>query len=153
MTPSASACRARARTRLAGCGANQRGQLHSPEEGEDGILTAEEVGSLDLSSVEWAVLSACETGIGKLAAGEGVLGLRRAFSVGGAGTLIMSLWRVEDEATRAWMQRLYRGRFSGLTTAESVRDASLAIIRERRGRGPSTHPFFWGGFVAEGDWR
>lgn len=120
---------------------------------EDGILTAEEIAGLDLSGVEWAVLSACETGVGKVQAGEGVLGLRRAFEVAGAGTLIMSLWPVEDAATREWMRLLYEGRLSGMSTAEAVQNASLGVLQARRRAGLSTHPFYWGAFVAAGDWR
>ena len=138
---------------LALAGANLRASPGSSPDGEDGILTAEEVASLDLSGVEWVVLSACETGIGKVQSGEGVLGLRRAFETAGAGTLILSLWRVEDQASREWMRRLYQGRLRGLSTAEAVRNASLGMIRNRRARGRSIHPFFWGGFIAAGDWR
>ncbi|MGH9867780.1 MAG: CHAT domain-containing protein [Candidatus Polarisedimenticolia bacterium] len=138
---------------LALAGANRRGELPANPESEDGILTAEEVGTLDLSSVEWAVLSACETGVGEVLPGEGVLGLRRAFAVAGAGSLIMSLWRVDDEATRAWMAGLYRARGEGASTVESVSRASRTMLEERRRKGKSTHPFHWGGFVAEGDWR
>jgi CHAT domain-containing protein len=105
---------------LAFAGANLR-ESAAPDE-DDGILTAEEIASLDLSSVEWAVLSACDTGVGEVRAGEGVFGLRRAFQVAGARTLIMSLWPVEDEATRAWMRELYTNRFvEGMSTIDSVR--------------------------------
>ena len=99
------------------------------------------------------MLSGCETGLGKLQAGEGVLGMRRAFQIAGVRTLIMSLWRVEDEAAREWMRELYGGRLSGLSTAESVRQASLRILDARRKAGDSTHPFSWGAFVTTGDWR
>ena len=132
-------------------GANHR-DLAGPSE-EDGILTAEEVASLDLSHVEWAVLSACETGLGRIQPGEGVLGLRRAFEVAGAGTLIMSLWKVDDEAAREWMQALYAGRLKGMSTAEAVRGASLVMLKKRRELHQSTQPFYWGAFVASGDWR
>jgi CHAT domain-containing protein/tetratricopeptide (TPR) repeat protein len=135
-------------------GANHRSARPAKDtQTEDGMLTAEEVGALDLSGTEWAVLSACETGVGKVLPGEGVLGLRRAFAVAGAGTLIMSLWRVDDQATRQWMKDLYERRLAGRSTADAVRDASLAMIQKNRDRGRTTHPFFWGGFVAEGDWR
>jgi len=137
---------------LALAGANNR-EAAGPGE-EDGILTAEEIAALDLSGVEWAVLSACDTGIGEIKAGEGVLGLRRAFQVAGARTLIMSLWPVEDESTREWMKALYEARLEkGLDTAESVREASLSVLHRRREAGQSTHPFYWAAFVAAGDWR
>jgi CHAT domain-containing protein/Tfp pilus assembly protein PilF len=137
---------------LALAGANRRAAA-APDE-DDGILTAEEVASLDLSGVEWAVLSACDTGVGEIKAGEGVFGLRRAFQVAGARTVIMSLWSVEDQATRAWMRALYEARFQKrLSTADAVHAASLAVLRERRAKGQSTHPFFWAAFVAAGDWR
>jgi CHAT domain-containing protein len=136
---------------IALAGANRR---KGREEGdEDGILTAEEIASLDLGDTDWVVLSGCETGLGKLQAGEGVLGLRRALQIAGARTLIMSLWRVEEEATREWMARLYRARLSGLSTIEAVRRASLEALEARREAGESTHPFFWGAFIASGDWR
>jgi CHAT domain-containing protein/Tfp pilus assembly protein PilF len=137
---------------LALAGANHR--RHAGPGEEDGILTAEEIASLDLSGVEWAVLSACDTGVGDVKAGEGVFGLRRAFQVAGAGTLIMSLWSVDDESTREWMTALYEARLKrGLSTAESVRHASSSVLEARRKAGQSTHPFHWAAFVAAGDWR
>jgi CHAT domain-containing protein len=138
---------------LALAGANRRGELKPEDEEEDGILTAEEITSLDLSKADWVVLSACETGLGKLEAGEGVLGLRRAFQVAGVGTVIMSLWPVEDVSTRAWMKHLYEERLAGASTSEAVRGASLKVIAERRKAGKSVHPSTWGAFVAAGDWR
>ena len=121
---------------------------------DDGILTAEEVASLNLEGVEWAVLSACDTGVGEIKAGEGVFGLRRAFQVAGARTVVMSLWSVDDQATRAWMRALYEGRFQKqLCTADAVHAASLAVLAARRAKHQSTHPFYWAGFVAAGDWR
>src|SRR5262249_19666699 len=121
---------------------------------EDGILTTEEVAALDLSGVSWAVLSACETGVGDVVPSEGVLGMRRAFRIAGARTLITSLWSVQDASTRQWMQALYRARFArGLATDEAMRRASLELIEDRSRHGKSTHPFYWGAFVAAGDWR
>lgn len=134
-------------------GANRRDEVGPDVDAEDGVLTAVEIASLDLTGVEWVVLSGCETGVGRTRAGEGVLGMRRAFEIAGAGTLIMSLWSVEDEATRAWMRSLYEARLASRSTADAVRDATLRILREQRRRGRTTHPFFWGGFVAAGDWR
>lgn len=137
---------------LALAGANRRGAA-GPDE-DDGILTAEEVASMDLDGVEWAVLSACDTGVGEVRAGEGVFGLRRAFRVAGARTVIMSLWSVDDQATRQWMRALYEGRFQRqLFTADAVHAASLSLLRDRRAKGQSTRPFYWAAFVAAGDWR
>jgi CHAT domain-containing protein/tetratricopeptide (TPR) repeat protein len=137
---------------LALAGANRRAAA-GPDD-DDGILTAEEVAGLNLSGVEWAVLSACDTGLGALKTGEGVFGLRRAFQLAGAQTVIMSLWQVDDEATRNWMRALYAGRQQKkLTTVDAVQEASLRMLRARRASGESTHPFYWGGFVAAGDWR
>ena len=137
---------------LALSGANRRATA-GPND-DDGILTAEEVASLNLEGVEWAVLSACDTGVGEIKAGEGVFGLRRAFQVAGARTVVMSLWSVDDQATRAWMRALYEGRFQQrLSTADAVHAASLSLLRDRRTRGQSTHPFYWAAFVATGDWR
>jgi len=136
---------------LAFAGANRR--MPAGRDSGDGLLTAREVSGLDLSSVDWAVLSGCETGVGRVMDGEGVLGLRRAFHAAGAGTLIMSLWPVDDGAARAWMRGLYEGRLNGLPTDEAVAEAGLGLLRTQRQRGATTHPFFWGGFVAAGDWR
>ena len=137
---------------LALAGANHRDLADVGE--EDGILTAEEIASLDLSGVEWAVLSACDTGVGEVRVGEGVFGLRRAMQVAGVRTLIMSLWPVDDEATRSWMRSLYEGRLlDGLDSAEAVRAAGLAVIEQRREAGESAHPFYWAAFVAAGRWQ
>ena len=69
-------------------------------------------------------------------------------------SLILSLWPVDDEATRAWMVELYRGRFENkLSTAQSVREACLAVLAKRREQNQSVHPFYWAAFKAVGDWR
>jgi CHAT domain-containing protein len=136
---------------IALAGANHRAS--TPRDAEDGILTAEEIASLDLSGVEWAVLSGCETALGSIQAGEGIFGLRRAFEVAGADTLIMSLWKVEDRATLEWMKTLYERHAAGVPVADAVRDAGVAILRARRDKGWSTHPFYWGAFVSAGGWR
>ena len=87
-------------------------------------------------------------------AGEGVFGLRRAFQVAGAHTVIMSLWSVDDQAARLWMRALYQNRFQKhLSTADAMREASLTVLRARRSHAQSTHPFYWAAFVAAGDWR
>jgi CHAT domain-containing protein len=135
---------------LVGAGA---GGVKRPDQ-DDGILTAEEIAGLQLQGTEWAVLSACNTGLGEIKSGEGVFGLRRAFQIAGARTVIMSLWSVDDDATREWMRALYEGRLERrLNTAQAVREASLTVLRARRAKRLTTHPFYWAAFVAAGDWR
>ena len=114
-------------------GANRR--ILATRDEEDGILTAGEIASLNLSGVEWAVLSACETGIGRVQNGEGVIGLRRAFQIAGARALIMSLWSVEDTATQLFMTELYRARLiDGQSTAKAIHHAARQVLKERRER-------------------
>jgi CHAT domain-containing protein len=143
------------------------GANRPPQPGvDDGLLTAEEVASLNLPGVELAVLSACETGLGPLAAGEGVLGLQRAFQVAGTRTVVASLWKVNDQATRALMERFYENLWSKrLSKLEALRQAQLSMLREGPDRGmeivgapkpaaPQRHPpFLWAAFVLSGDWR
>lgn len=151
-TDVARAVGALARSGLALAGSNRRAEA-GPDE-EDGILTAEEIATLDLGSVEWAVLSACETGLGEVFEAEGIFGLRRALRVAGARTSIVSLWSIQDQEALRWMEALYRNRLvDGLDTAQSVRAATRQSLQERRRDGKSTHPFHWAGFVSTGDWR
>lgn len=118
---------------------------------EDGILTGFEASGLNLFGTELVVLSACETGLGEVKNGEGVYGLRRAFQRAGARTIIMSLWKVRDEETRKLMTRFYEVWLSGGRKKDALRQAVLSVLSDRRERGQSTHPLFWGGFVIVGD--
>ncbi len=119
--------------------------------GEDGLLTAEEVSALRLDSTELVVLSGCDTARGTAQAGEGLLGLRRAFRAAGARQVVSSLWPVDDAATRQWMLRFYQARRqSDAGVVRAVRSASATELRNRRASSRSTHPFYWGGFVASG---
>lgn len=138
---------------LALAGANNwAGSEHG---GSDGILTAAEIAALDLTGVDWAVLSACNTGLGELTArGEGVFGLCRAFALAGARSVIVSLWPVGDEAARDWMRALYTARLvDGASTADAVRTAHRTVLAERRAAGRSVHPYYWAGFTAVGGWQ
>jgi len=113
--------------------------------GGGGVLTASEVADLDLSNTALVTLSACETGLGEIQSGEGVLGLRRGFSIAGAGSLLLSLWSVGDESTSRLMGDFYANYRGGKRhPAEALRRAQLAAIR----RGEST--FSWAAFVASG---
>jgi CHAT domain-containing protein/Tfp pilus assembly protein PilF len=115
----------------------------------DGVLTAEQAAGLNLEDTDWVVLSGCDTGLGDVRAGEGVLGLRRAFQEAGARTVVASLWPVEDDATRKWMAALYRYRFvKGMEAAEALRTADRDALRTRRAGQLSTHPYYWASFIA-----
>jgi hypothetical protein len=133
---------------LALAGANRR---HRAADGDDGLLTAEEVASLNMDGVDWVVLSGCDTGLGEVKDSEGVFGLRRAFRAAGASTVIMSLWPVEDKAALEWMRSLYTAKFQrGMSTAQSLRAAGRDVLASRRAAGLSTHPYFWAAFVGTG---
>ena len=117
------------------------------QEAEDGILTAEDVGGWNLSGTKLVVLSACETGLGDVITGEGVFGLRRAFVLAGAQTLVMSLWKVPDEQTRDLMILFYKNLLiARMGRARALREAQ----RKMRIKYPN-RPFFWGAFVCQGE--
>ncbi len=119
-----------------------------------GILTSEEVLELPLDGTQWVVLSACDTGLGPVVNGEGVFGLRRAFRLAGAHTVVMSLWEADDAATAQWMEFLYRARLQKhASVPEAIAQAQLSMLADRRARGASVHPYFWAAFVASGDWH
>ncbi len=115
-----------------------------PPEAEDGILTAVDVTGLDLSATELVVLSACETGLGEVHVGEGVFGLRRAFVLAGAKTLVMSLWKVPDKETQELMVEFYRQMLDNQPISTALRNAIL-MIREK-----NPNPYYWGAFICQG---
>jgi CHAT domain-containing protein len=117
-----------------------------PQTPNRGVLTAEAIVGLDLRKMNLAVLSACETGLGETAGGEGVYGLVRAFHIAGTRNVAASLWKVDDEATAALMVLFYRHLWSKkpLAPAEALRQAQLALYRNPQhvkdwsaGRGPN----------------
>lgn len=132
-------------------GANHHGQGADRAGVEDGILTAYEVSALDLQGTELVVLSACETGLGRILSGEGVYGLRRAFQVAGAETVISTLWSVSDQMTAEMSSKLYDRR--GVSLPETIRRIQLEKIHELRRQGKVDHPISWGALVAYGNWR
>lgn len=120
-------------------------QKELPADAEDGILTAEEVTGIDLVDTEMVVLSACDTGLGDIRSMEGVYGLRRAFVLAGARSVVMSLWKVPDTETQELMQRFYKHLMAGSGRADALRHAQLEL------RAKMPHPFFWGAFICQGD--
>jgi CHAT domain-containing protein len=115
---------------------------------ENGILTALEASNLNLWGTKLVTLSACDTGVGEVKDGEGVYGLRRAFVIAGAETVVMSLWPVSDSITRELMTSYYRGLKAGLGRGDALRQAQLAMLY-RKGR---EHPFYWASFIQVGEW-
>jgi len=126
---------------LAGANLNKRG--------DNGVLTALEASGLNLWGTEVVTLSGCETGLGEVKKGEGVYGLRRAFLLAGAQSLVMSLWPVSDRVTQETMTAYYTGLKAGLGRGEALRQAQLSMLRRKQ----REHPFFWAGFIHSGDWR
>ncbi len=114
----------------------------------DGILTALEAANLNLWGTKLVTLSACDTGVGEVRSGEGVYGLRRAFVLAGAETLVMSLWPVSDAVTRELMSGYYRGLQSGLGRGDALRATELAMLSRPNRR----HPFYWASFIQAGEW-
>ena len=117
----------------------------------DGIITAEKVTGLRLWGTNMVVLSACLTGLGDVRYGEGIFGLRRAFSMAGAKSLVMSMWKVPDKETQELMVAFYKNLNAGMDRCQALRQAALyqkKVVKERYGH---AHPFFWGGFIFSGE--
>ncbi|MEL7006350.1 MAG: CHAT domain-containing protein, partial [Bacteroidota bacterium] len=115
---------------------------------EDGMLHTFELFNMNLSA-ELAVLSACNTGIGKLQKGEGVMSLGRAFSYAGCPSIVMSHWSVDDRSTSELMSLFYKNLSEGKSKDLSLKQAKKEFLNntdELR-----THPLYWAGFVVLGD--
>jgi CHAT domain-containing protein/Tfp pilus assembly protein PilF len=132
------------RSGLALAGANAR---HSGAT-DDGILTAAEAAQLDLLGTQLVVLSACNTGIGTVQAGEGVYGLRRALVLAGAQTQLVSLWKVADAATQELMVDYYQRLLNGEGRSGALREAQRAMMADPARQ----HPCYWAAFIPIGDW-
>lgn len=112
----------------------------------DGQLYADDMLQQDLS-YELVTLSACETGRANVAASDELIGLGRGFLYAGAGALLVSLWRVADDSTFQFMERMYEALFSGSSKAAALRHAQRSLLSENR----DVHPAFWGAFQLIGD--
>ncbi|HUK91105.1 MAG TPA: CHAT domain-containing tetratricopeptide repeat protein [Blastocatellia bacterium] len=131
------------RSGLALAGANLRRAT-----GQSGILTALEASGLHLWGTKLVTLSACDTGVGEIKNGE-VFGLRRAFLLAGAESLVMTLWPVSDYITRELMVGYYKNLKRGLGRGEALRRVQLEMLQTKDHR----HPYYWASFIQSGDWR
>jgi CHAT domain-containing protein len=115
---------------------------------ENGFLGLEDIYNLKLRA-DLVVLSACETGLGKEVAGEGLVGLSRGFMYAGASRVVASLWQVSDEATALLMERFYRGMRDGMRPAAALKMAQVEMSKQPRWR----DPYYWAAFQIQGEWK
>jgi len=135
----------------------------SQNQAEDGVLTALEVSGLDLRGTKLVLMSACDTGKGDVANGEGVYGLRRSFTLSGAESQLFSLWEVNDWATQALLTRYYDYILAGRGRSDAWRQTQLDMLQgnldsEIAPQGFDTitdtaHPNYWAAFVPAGNWE
>ncbi len=134
---------------MAGAANKYAGMADIPDDLDDGILTAAEIADLDLSKVEIAVLSACETGLGQVT-GDGVFGLQRGFKKAGAGSILMSLWKVDDDATCRLITEFYRHWLGDPATGlrPQSKHTALEMAKASVRTNPQWNdPYYWAAFI------
>ena len=119
--------------------------------GDDGVLTAYEGTLLNLVGTQLVVLSACDTGIGDISAGEGIYGLRRAFVIAGSESQLISLWKVDDTATKDLMSTYYERLKAGEGRREALHQIQRDWLEGKKGE-QYQHPYYWASFIPSGDW-
>jgi CHAT domain-containing protein len=128
------------RSGLVFAGANEVWSRKEYIDKEDGVLTAQEVATLDLRKTNLVVLSACETGLGDVKGTEGVYGLQRSLKMAGVKFIIMSLWQVPDAETVEFMEKFY----TKLTKTKDIKSSFNETRNEMRKK---YDPFYWAAFV------
>ena len=116
---------------------------------EDGLLPSPEEFLLNLQGTELVILSACDSGLGEVKIGEGMMSLRRAFRIAGAETVLASHWKVNDKATSHLMTEFIRRWRSGEPRAQAWREAQLSLLHSKE----FSNPYFWAAFTLTGRWR
>ena len=123
--------------------------LLAAEGNDPGFLEAREVYAVDLKGVSLVTLSACESGLGRVARGDEIQGFTRSFLTAGASGLVVSLWPVADDSTELLMTKLYGELAKGSEAIDAMRSAQIAVLAQKK----FAHPFFWAPFNLIGDWR
>ncbi len=131
-------------------GANNRNKIPSLFSSRDGVITANDITTLNLNGVSIVVLSVCESGLGQVVNSEGVYGLRRAFMEAGAQCVVSTLWPIVDDRAYMVIHTLY-SQADG-SVAGKLQEAQVNIIKSNREQNKCNHPFYWAAFIAYGRW-